>query len=82
MPPTIQNAADCKIHVVIRFLSAKGVKAADIHRRISEVYGKNIKSDGMVRKWVKGCKDARKNVNDDEPSERLLLISNDLVQQK
>lgn len=52
MPPLIENPADydCEIRVVIRFLSGKGVKAAEIHREISEVYGEKIMSDGMVRK--------------------------------
>ena len=49
MPPLIENRADCEIHSVIRSLSAKGVKAVEIHRNIYEVYGQNIMSDGMVR---------------------------------
>lgn len=41
----------CEVNVVIRFLSAKGMKAAEIHLDISEVYGENIISNGMVRRW-------------------------------
>lgn len=39
---TIENPADCEVLAVIHFLNAKGVKAADIHRQISEVYGKTL----------------------------------------
>ena len=37
MSPPIENPADCEVRGVIRFLSAKGVKAAEIHHQISEV---------------------------------------------
>ena len=42
MPLLIENPADCEIHSVIRYLSAKGVKAVEIHHNICEVYGQNI----------------------------------------
>jgi hypothetical protein len=48
MPPLIENSADCEICSVIRYLSAKGVKAVEIHCNICEVYGQNIMSNGMV----------------------------------
>ena len=57
MPPIIVSPADCEVRAVIRFLSAKGLKPIDIHREICAVYGQNIMSDGMVRKWVKAFKD-------------------------
>ena len=44
MPPLIENPADCEIRSVIRYLSAKGVKALEIHRNICEVYAQNIMS--------------------------------------
>ena len=66
MPPLIENPADCEICSVIHYLSAKGVKAVEIHRNICEVYGQDIMSDGMVRKWVRAFKDGRKNVHDEE----------------
>lgn len=34
MPPPIENAGDCEIRGVIRFVNAKGEKAGDIHRQI------------------------------------------------
>ena len=51
MPLLIEHPTDCEIRSVIRYLGAKGVKAVEIYRNISEVYGQNIMSDGMVRKW-------------------------------
>ena len=44
MPPLIENPADCEIRSVIRYLSAEGVKAVEIHRNICEVYEQNIMS--------------------------------------
>ncbi|GBM88515.1 hypothetical protein AVEN_25100-1 [Araneus ventricosus] len=59
MLQSIENPADCEIRSVIRFFNAKDVKAAEIHRQITEVYEKNIVSEGMVRKWVRAFKDGR-----------------------
>ena len=70
MPPTIVIPAESEVRAVIRFLSAKGVKSIHIRREICQVYGQNIMSDGMVRKWVRAFKDGRTNVHDEEPSGR------------
>ena len=66
MSPLIENPAHCEIRSVIRYLSAKGAKAVEIHRNICEVYVQNIMSDGMVCKWVRAFKVGRKNVHDEE----------------
>ncbi|GBL84139.1 hypothetical protein AVEN_118554-1 [Araneus ventricosus] len=50
---TISDPADCEVHSVIRFLNAKKVKPAEIHRQLVEIYGENVMTDGMVRKWVR-----------------------------
>jgi hypothetical protein len=60
----IECPADCEIRSVIRFLNARNVKPADIHRQISEVYGENAMSDGMVRKWVRKFNEGHDNVYD------------------
>ena len=52
IPLLIENPADCEIRSVIHYLSAKGVKAVEIHCNICEVYGHNM-SDGMVCKWLR-----------------------------
>lgn len=51
----IESATDCEIRRAIRFLNAKGVKTADIHREICDVYEEDIMSHGVVRKWVFYC---------------------------
>ncbi|GFX77838.1 HTH_48 domain-containing protein [Trichonephila clavipes] len=66
MPPPIQNPADCKVRAVIRFICAQGFKSVDIHHQISEVYGANIMSDGMM--------------HDEERSGRPSVITDELIQ--
>ncbi|GFS61713.1 HTH_48 domain-containing protein [Trichonephila clavipes] len=80
MPPPIENPADCEVRAVIRFLCAQGFKSVDIHHQISEVYGENIMSDGMVRKWVRAFKDGRANIHDEERSGRPSVITDELIQ--
>jgi len=49
---TTEGAADREIGFVIRFLNARNVLPSEIHHQICQVYGNNVMSDGMVRKWV------------------------------
>ncbi|GFU26943.1 HTH_48 domain-containing protein [Trichonephila clavipes] len=70
LPPSIENPTDYEVRALIRFLCAQGFKSVDIHHQISEVYGENIMSDGMVRKWVRTFKDGRTNIHDEERSGR------------
>jgi transposase len=76
---TIERPADCEIQSVIRFLNARNVKPADIHRQICEVYGKNATSDGMVRKWVRQFNEGREDVHDEARSGRPSVVNDDLV---
>jgi hypothetical protein len=62
---TFERPTNCEIRSVIRFLDARNVKPADIHRQICEVYGENAMSDGMVRKWVRQFNEGRENVHDE-----------------
>jgi hypothetical protein len=71
----IERPADCEIQSVIRFLNARNVKPADIHRQICEVYGENAMSDGMVRKWVRKFNEGRDNVHDEPQSGRPSVVS-------
>ncbi|KFM57191.1 hypothetical protein X975_09312, partial [Stegodyphus mimosarum] len=50
---TISSPADCEIRAVIKFLNTRNDKAAEIYRQVTEVYGEQAISDGMVRKWVR-----------------------------
>ena len=56
MPLPIENPADCEIYSAVCFLTAKSIKAAEILSKINEVYGEDIMSEGIVRKWVKAFK--------------------------
>jgi histone-lysine N-methyltransferase SETMAR len=76
---TIERPADCEVRSLIRFLNARNVKPADIHRQICEVYGENAMSDGMVRKWVRQFKEGRENVHDEARSSRPSVVNDDLV---
>jgi hypothetical protein len=65
--PAIDNPASCEIRAVIRFLHAKNMSAAEIHRELcAAVYVQNIMSEGTVRQWCRMFKDGRKNVDDKE----------------
>jgi hypothetical protein len=55
--PAIDNAPSFEIPAVIRFLHAKNVSAAEIHRELCGVYGQNVMSEGTVRQWCRMFKD-------------------------
>ena len=65
---TIDQPADCEIRSVIPFFTARNVTAAEIHRQISEVYGRNAMSDSKVHKWVRAYKGGRGNVHNEPRS--------------
>ena len=52
---------------------------SEIDRQICQVYGDNVMSDGMVRKWVRMFNEGRENVNDEARSGRPSLVNDDLV---
>ncbi|GBN96509.1 hypothetical protein AVEN_84905-1 [Araneus ventricosus] len=76
---TIADPADCEVRSVIRFLNAKNVKPAEIHRQLVEIYGENVMTDGMVRKWVRQFNDGRTNVHDEARSGRPSVVNDGLV---
>ncbi|GBN28619.1 hypothetical protein AVEN_36171-1 [Araneus ventricosus] len=76
---TTADPADCEVRSVIRFLNAKKVKPAEIHRQLVEIYGENVMTDGMVRKWVRQFNDGRINVHDEARSGRLSIVNDGLV---
>ncbi|GBN33015.1 hypothetical protein AVEN_101090-2 [Araneus ventricosus] len=71
---TISDPADCEVRSVIRFLNAKNVKPAEIHRQLAEIYGENVITDGMVRKWVRQFNDGHTNVHDEARSGRPSVV--------
>jgi transposase-like protein len=50
---------------VIRFLNARNMKPADIHRQLCEVYREHAMIDSTVRSWVRQFNEGRENVHDD-----------------
>ncbi|GFY12544.1 histone-lysine N-methyltransferase SETMAR [Trichonephila clavipes] len=79
MPVLIENIAACEIRCVIHFLNAKKVKPIEIYRQICEVYGQNVMSDSMVRRWVRQFNEGRSEVHDEERSGRPFLNTEELV---
>ena len=65
MVATIDAPAKCELRSVIRFLQAEGRSAAEIHRRMSKVYGENFMRDGSVREWCRKFKKGRTDVHDE-----------------
>jgi len=76
---TIEGAADCEIRSVIRFLNARNVLPSEIHHQLCQVYGDNVMSDGMVRKWVRMFNERRENVHDEARGGRPSLVYDDFV---
>ncbi|GBM91268.1 hypothetical protein AVEN_29858-1 [Araneus ventricosus] len=76
---TIADPADCEVRSVIRFLNANNVKQAEIHSQFVKIYGENVMTDGMVRKWVRQFNDGRTNVHDEARSGRPSVVSDGLV---
>ncbi|PRD35554.1 UNVERIFIED_CONTAM: hypothetical protein NCL1_11256 [Trichonephila clavipes] len=55
------------------------VKQIKIYRQICEVYGQNVMSDSMVRRWDRHFNEGRSEVHDEERSGRPSLITEELV---
>jgi len=56
MASKISDPASCEVRSVIRFINAKGVNAAQIHRELIEVYGPGVMDEGKVRQWCRQFK--------------------------
>ncbi|GJQ71719.1 hypothetical protein Trydic_g11413 [Trypoxylus dichotomus] len=63
----LQNMENCVVHS----LSERDVKAAEIYRQISKVYGENVMVAGTVRKLVRAFRNATMR---NEVGNRPLLI--------
>jgi hypothetical protein len=67
MAAPIQSPAKCEVRSVIRFLSAKGERPAEIHKQIVAVYGNDMNWQ-HVAKWCRE-KVGKKFDDDDEVKE-------------
>ena len=79
MASKISDPASCEVRAVIRFLNAKGINAAQIHRELIEVYGPGVMGEGKVRQWCREFKSGRTNVHDEERSGRPSVQTDDFV---
>ena len=75
----IETPAACEMRSVIRFLNAKKMKPAEIHRQLCDVYGEHAMSSSLIRRWVRLFKEGRENVHDDPRSGRPSVVNEDLV---
>ena len=75
----IETPAACEMRSVIRFLNAKNMKPAEIHRQLCDMYGEHAMSSSMVRRWVRLFNEGRENVHDDPRSGRPSVVNEDLV---
>ena len=64
---------------VIRFLNAKNMALAEIHRQIFDVCGEHAMSSSMVRRWVRLFNEGRENMHEDPRSGRPSVVNEDLV---
>jgi hypothetical protein len=60
----IEKPAACEMRSVVRFLTARNMKLADIHCQLCEMYGERAMSDSMVRRWVRHFIEGRKHAHD------------------
>lgn len=81
MAVTIDAPAKCEVRSVIRFLQAEGCSAAEIHRRMSRIYGEEFMSDGCVREWCRKFKEGRTDVHDEGGQGRKSVATVGLVEQ-
>ena len=74
-----ENPAACEMRSVIRFLKAKNMKSAEIHRQRCDVCTEYAMSSSMVRRWVRLFNEGREYVHDDPRSGRPSVVNEDLV---
>ena len=64
---------------MIRFLLVENHKPIEIHRQLCKVYRNDVMSEGGVRQWCIMFKNGRTNVQDEERSGRLTIVTDELV---
>ncbi|GFU88565.1 HTH_48 domain-containing protein [Trichonephila clavipes] len=58
------------------------MRTIEIHRQLCQVYGPNIMSQWMVRRWCRQFSEDRQSVHNEERSGRPSLVNVDLVRQR
>jgi transposase len=80
MCPAIDNPASCEILSVVRFLLAKNMSAAEMHRELCAVCAQYVMCEETVRQWCRMFRDGRTDVHGERRSGRPSVVSDDLVQ--
>ncbi|KAJ4436137.1 hypothetical protein ANN_18764 [Periplaneta americana] len=80
MEALIPSPAACEVRSVIKFFNAQTIAPIEIHRHLCQVYGPNIMSKQMVRRWYRQFSEGRQSVHDEERSGRPSLINDDHVE--
>lgn len=80
MEALIPSPAACEVRSVIKFFNAQSIAPIEIHRQLCQVYGPNIMSKQMVRRWCRQFSEGRQSVHDEERSGRPSLINDDRVE--
>lgn len=70
----MQNSLTEKQRVVMRFLTAEGVKPADTHYRMVVIYGEYCVSDNSVRKWNARFREDRVCLSNNQRPCRLITV--------
>ncbi|KAJ4441171.1 hypothetical protein ANN_11022 [Periplaneta americana] len=68
MEALIPSPAACQVRSVIKFFNAQTIAPIEIHRQLCQVYGPNIMSKQMVRRWCRQFSEGRQSVHDEERS--------------
>jgi hypothetical protein len=76
MAVLFQNPTKCEVREVIRFLHSKGETAAEIHRHLVPVYGKDVMNRQNVAKWCHESEAGRIDVHDG----RLSVVTDEIIQ--
>ncbi len=71
--------AACVFHAVKPFLTAKNTSEVEIHRQLPEVYGSDIRSVQMVRKWCREFRKERCEVHDELHTGRSKVVTDKSV---
>ncbi|KAJ4449970.1 hypothetical protein ANN_01377 [Periplaneta americana] len=80
MEALIPSPAACEVRSVIKFFNAQSIAPIEIHRQLCQVYGPNIMSKQMVRRWCRQFSKGRQSVHDEERSGRPSLINDGRVE--
>ncbi|GFU70086.1 uncharacterized protein TNCV_2752211 [Trichonephila clavipes] len=80
METLIPSPAACEVRSVIKFLNAQSIAPIEIHRQLCQVYGLNIMSKQMERRWCRQFSEGRESVHDEECSGRSPLVNVDIFE--